>query len=267
MGKVHQMLLTQLELPVKLTIQKLQQIMSGIATTSIILVWASQCWAFIRYRRWYASLSKLISYSWVLNRDRLSKHPHELHGAFAQYHSEQISNGPLSHLQPFLAWLGFIGCFLTLFFSTASWWQWGKPSARDVLATWTVVSNSAVLLKHILRRTQPVLALLSWVIMKQFSTTQNGRWGMNNDLDWKALKFELCRLRDLINDEDAITDDEQGQSQPRYQVNGSEANERELMESPQDTESRPNILREPFLQRPLHNSQNTAREEEIGAEE
>jgi hypothetical protein len=208
------------------------------------------------------------SFSWVLNRDRLSKHPHELHGAFAQYHNEQISNGPLSHLQPFLAWLGFIGCFLIIFFSTASWWQWGKPSARDVLATWIVVSSLAVLLNHILRQTQPVLALLSWVIMKQFSTTRNGRWGMNNDLDWNALKIELCRLTDLINDEGAIADDEQGGlSQSRYQVDGSEVNGRELMDSPQDTESRPNVLREPSLQKPLQNLQNTAREEEIGTEE
>jgi hypothetical protein len=99
--------------------------------------------------------------------------------------------------------------------------------------------------------------------MKQLSTTRNGRSGVNNDLNWLNLKTELVRLKDLINDEASISDDEQGgPPQPRYQVNGSEVDGRELTESPQDTESRPSF-RGPILQKKL---QNTARSETTGGE-
>jgi hypothetical protein len=123
----------------KLTINKLQQIMSGIATNSIILVWASQCWAFINYRKWYDLVEKEYIFECLISGS-LDLHSEKLTAGFSHFENTQLNSGPLSHLQPSLAWAGLVGCLVTIFFSTAGWWQWAKPSASDILATWTVVS-------------------------------------------------------------------------------------------------------------------------------
>jgi len=68
-------------------------------------------------------------------------HKQNLHGIFENYSHENISRGPLSHYQPVLAWFGLFGCLATVGFSTASWWQFGEPSASNILATFTAVSE------------------------------------------------------------------------------------------------------------------------------
>jgi yeast amino acid transporter len=127
----------------KLTINKLQQIMSGIATNSIILVWASQCWAFINYRKGYDIAEKVYIFEYLIFCS-LDLHSEKLTAGFAYLENTQLNSGPLSHLQPSLAWAGLVGCLVTIFFGTAGWWQLAKPSASDILATWTVVSQHFV---------------------------------------------------------------------------------------------------------------------------
>jgi hypothetical protein len=81
----------------------------------------------------------------VFNFHRLSRHDTFLIREFKRYSVHELNRGQLSQFQPLLAWIGLIGCLATVFvFSTASWWRFGEPSASNVLATWTVVSNSGL---------------------------------------------------------------------------------------------------------------------------
>ncbi|CZR51483.1 uncharacterized protein PAC_01359 [Phialocephala subalpina] len=160
--------------------QSLQQTFSGIATVAIVLVWASQCLAFIRYRRWYEypslTILSLTLIRLYLNRDHLN-------GELANYSYEKISSGALSYFQPFLAYFGFFGCFTTVFvFSTANWWYSKKPTASNILVTFTA----------------PVLIIIFWLAKKRFSPSSSGHWGVKVDRSIKGLKDEIIRLESFI---------------------------------------------------------------------
>ncbi|KAL9038649.1 MAG: hypothetical protein Q9180_003006 [Flavoplaca navasiana] len=93
------------------------------------ILWASQCLAFIRYRKW------------------LDIHHQNLTGPHVGYNrrrrmerTDQFSS-LLSYFQPAVAWLGLVGCLsIVLVFNSASWWN-GDLTAKKVLVAYTAVSQ------------------------------------------------------------------------------------------------------------------------------
>ncbi len=126
--------------------------MSGLATVIIVLVWASQCLAFIRYYWWYVnSLSSLFrnrhkTETEKLTLHRLSIHKAKLRGETFKKFDRWSSDNPdapfsshSAYLQPIPAIFGLVGCLLTVFFfSSASWWD-REEKATAVVATWIAV--------------------------------------------------------------------------------------------------------------------------------
>lgn len=129
-----------------LTISEIQEIMSGIATVTTVLVWSCQCLAFLRYYRWSVDSGSLEADT--LTVARLSMHRTKLKGntwgcfdRFQNYNASAPFSSTLAYFQPLPAILGFIGCFLTVFiFSTASWWN-GLEGGANVAAAMVPVSR------------------------------------------------------------------------------------------------------------------------------
>ncbi|KAF4634110.1 hypothetical protein G7Y89_g4002 [Cudoniella acicularis] len=153
-----------------------QEIMSGLATVIVVLVWASQCLAFIRYYWW------------------LSIHRPKLRGeAFKKFDRWSHSNpsAPFSsrgaYIQPIPAIFGLVGCILTVFlFSTASWWNGGED-ATAVVAVWIA----------------PISLFILWLLLKAYNRRLH--WGtlyVHLSDNWTDLKDELLRLNGLIYDEE-----------------------------------------------------------------
>jgi amino acid transporter len=112
-----------------------------MATTGSVgglLVWASQCLAFIQYRKWSVQ-SKISLFLTVylyctllmyhLN-PRLHIHKDKLLGRYFKYNrwqshgNENRYTSVLSIFQPIVAWLGMTGCLLIVFvFNSANWWS------------------------------------------------------------------------------------------------------------------------------------------------
>ncbi|KAE8450328.1 hypothetical protein EG329_006756 [Mollisiaceae sp. DMI_Dod_QoI] len=118
--------------------QELQEIMSGIATVAVVIVWAALCLAFIRYRRW------------------LGRHKHELKGRYSEYDHWDPNNDTipfssvLGYFQPIPAYIGFVFCLLIiLVFATSSWWDHGEKSA----AIWSAMAG-------------PIILPIIWLILK-----------------------------------------------------------------------------------------------------
>ncbi|EPE32293.1 hypothetical protein GLAREA_07426 [Glarea lozoyensis ATCC 20868] len=147
--------------------QSFQEILSGIATVSVVLVWSAQCLAFIRYRKW------------------LSKHPNDLHTQFEKFSSKGLDTGYLSHFQPLPAYLGLIGCLVTVVgFSTASWWE-GGSNATSVLAAFLL----------------PALLVLFWTCLKIASpdpTFSSFGFGVNLSGDFSDLRDVITKLDGMI---------------------------------------------------------------------
>ena len=125
--------------------------MSQTGSVGCLLVWASQCLAFIRYRRWSVIKTLLPSafYSYLHKPDnyRLEIHQENLTGAFAKYDRGTTVNkhdqftSVLCYFQPAVAWLGLIGCLsVVLVFSSASWWN-GNVTAKKVAVAYAGVST------------------------------------------------------------------------------------------------------------------------------
>ena len=125
--------------------------MSQTGSVGCLVVWASQCLAFIRYRRWSvikASLASAIhSYLHQPDNCRLALHQENLTGAFAKYNRGNTVNkhdqftSVLSYFQPAVAWLGLIGCLsVVLVFNSASWWN-GNVTAKKVAVAYAGVST------------------------------------------------------------------------------------------------------------------------------
>ncbi|KAH7403387.1 amino acid permease-domain-containing protein [Cadophora sp. MPI-SDFR-AT-0126] len=145
----------------------LQEIMSGIATVSVVLVWAAQCLAFIRYRLW------------------LSRHSEMLHGEYEKYSTGNLGTDVLSHIQPLPAYIGLVGCLITVLgLSSASWWQWGKPTASNVLAAFLV----------------PILLAISWIVLKLIAPHGSLTFGVMLSGDFKDLKKAIIKLDGMLQD-------------------------------------------------------------------
>ena len=125
--------------------------MSQTGSVGCLLVWASQCLAFIRYRRWSVIKTSLACafrpYLHQPDYYRLETHQENLTGAFAKYNRgttvikhDQFTS-VLSYFQPAVAWLGLIGCLsVVLVFNSASWWN-GNVTAKKVAVAYAGVST------------------------------------------------------------------------------------------------------------------------------
>ena len=93
-----------------------------------MLVWASQCLAFIRYRAWFR-----------LFKDDL-KDVHPRYDIWAHNNKERYMS-ILSSLQPLPAYFGLTATFLIVFvFSTATWWP-HNPTLKKVATAYAGVSE------------------------------------------------------------------------------------------------------------------------------
>ena len=100
--------------------------MSTIGSVGCVIVWASQCLAYIRCWLWFRHHSKQGNLPRKYDRWR--------------NHWDPSYMSTFSYLQPFPAIVGLICCCLIIFvFSTATWWN-GNISFRKVATAYAGVS-------------------------------------------------------------------------------------------------------------------------------
>lgn len=111
---------------ISLTPEQVLEIMTVTGSVGGVMVWASQCLAFIGYYRWLRK--------WV------SQLP-EYYDRWATPRLEWQTKRPfLSSGQPVVAWVGLIGCLLIVFvLSTARWWN-GSYTVGKVATAFAGVS-------------------------------------------------------------------------------------------------------------------------------
>ncbi|KAF8848234.1 amino acid transporter [Acephala macrosclerotiorum] len=157
-----------LQLKAGYAIQDLIEIMAVSASVSCLVVWAALCLAFIRYERWLE-----------LCDDKLKLIPqHEHYRRASENYKAYAFIG--SWGQPYVAWLGLIGCFLVFGFTSATWW-----------------STKADLTKVAVAYAAHVIFFLLFVVFKLF----NQRWWVRLNPDVTVLVGELNRLTWLKQDQ------------------------------------------------------------------
>ena len=113
--------------------------MSTSASVSCLLVWASQCLAFIRYYAWLVLIYKNLDFSRLIVCDvRLRKHRDSIAESYPEHNrwrSTSQASTILGGLQPVIAWIGMIGCLVIVFvFTTATWWSGGVKFSKVAIA-------------------------------------------------------------------------------------------------------------------------------------
>src|ERR1700730_953650 len=107
--------------------------MSTTGSVGGVLVWASQCLAYVRYHHWFHDHKKR----------RILPPEYNRGDPRADLYPWHKSRSLLASLQPIPAWLGLIGCLLIVFvFSTADWWN-AVLSFKKVATTFAGVSLRA----------------------------------------------------------------------------------------------------------------------------
>ena len=113
--------------------QDLQEIMSGVATVAVVLLWGSQCLAFIRYRMWSVIHPPVLVGLPNTVRLRRSRKSRQLVDDYPEYNHWSAGNThvpfstTLGWLQPIPAYFGLVFCILTVFvFASAPWWNGGE---------------------------------------------------------------------------------------------------------------------------------------------
>lgn len=82
--------------------KRTQQVLMSIGSTSCVLVWAAQCLAYIRYRKWLAKHSRQIaSEEW------------SGYNEYYPFRSRKWTDFP-SHMQPVLAWISCAMCIIVV---------------------------------------------------------------------------------------------------------------------------------------------------------
>jgi amino acid transporter len=126
----------------------LQEILSGVATVAVVLVWGSQCLAFIRYRMWSVDIPPRPDLANETQRLRRFRKSRQLIDDYPEYNHWSANNThvpfstTLGWLQPIPAYFGLIFCILTVFvFATSSWWNGGE---RQIDIWSAVVGVSAI---------------------------------------------------------------------------------------------------------------------------
>ena len=132
--------------------------MSTSASVSCLLVWASQCLAFIRYHAWSVLIHESLDFSSAnVCNIRLSKHKDSIASVYPEHNrwreTSQASTF-LGGLQPVIAWFGLIGCLVIVFvFTTATWWSTPVNFSKVAVAYGAVsISSTAGLIRELLTR-------------------------------------------------------------------------------------------------------------------
>ena len=100
--------------------------MSVSSSVSCLLVWASVCFAYLRYWFWFRQ-----------HKDHISERYPEHDRLGLQSQARTL----LAPLQPLQAFVGVIGCLVIVFILTTAVW-WTKPAQfRDVASTFGAVSQ------------------------------------------------------------------------------------------------------------------------------
>jgi yeast amino acid transporter len=108
-------------------IRRLLAIMSTTSSITGVLVWASECVAYIRYHNWVHNHRKrrILYDRWNPQRD-----------TYAWHKSQTL----LASLQPVPAWIGLIACSLVVFSSAANWWKVSNRTFNKVATAYAGVS-------------------------------------------------------------------------------------------------------------------------------
>jgi amino acid permease len=123
--------LTGIHLQHTLMIKQLLAIMSTTSSITGVLVWASQCLAYIRYHHWFHDHKKRGILPAEYNRWNPQPDVYPWHK----------SRTLLASLQPVLAWIGLIACVLVVFvFSSANWWKASNRTFTKVATAYAGVS-------------------------------------------------------------------------------------------------------------------------------
>ncbi|KUJ15957.1 uncharacterized protein LY89DRAFT_697946 [Mollisia scopiformis] len=156
-----------LQLKAGYAIQDLIEIMSVSASVSCLVVWAALCLSFIRYDRWQS----------ICDAGLKAEPQYE---SWRRKSPDYKSYTFLAFAQPYIAWLGLIGCLLVFGFASATWWH-TSPDLTKVAVAYAA---------H-------VIFLLLFVVFK----IVNRRWWVKLDTDVTVLIAALDRLRWLKQDQ------------------------------------------------------------------
>jgi amino acid transporter len=113
------------------SIYEVEQILSAIGSVACLLVWASQCLAYIRYHRWLGQ-----------NIPHLQNGEENIRRLNRWGKNSAAQDSSLgAYFQPVWAWFGLISCLAIVFvFSTAIWWT-GTVSKIPVIAAFIGVGH------------------------------------------------------------------------------------------------------------------------------
>ncbi len=181
--------------------------MAQIGVEGCLLVWASQCLAFIRYRMWFASTrTTIIGSMSLLIADRTYIHEGNLTGDHAKYNPyRRMKDGNqfssfLTHFQPVVAWIGLLGCLsIVLLFSSAIMWN-GKVTVEKAAAAYIGVNEAFEGFSAPLADCyQPATLLLIWLALKVYSR----RSWVRLDDDWSNFSKAVGDLEYLIEERES----------------------------------------------------------------
>ena len=138
---------------------ELQQILISIGSTSCVLVWASQCLAFIRYHSWRK-----------MHKDYLRD------GQYRKYHPSlnEGFHSWFAYWQPLPAWIGLVGCILIVL----------------VFASVGMYNGQNLRLKALVIYLGPALLLVMFVLLKLINQR---KWVVLGD--WSALRDTLIGMQ------------------------------------------------------------------------
>ena len=156
---------------------ELQETLINIGSVSGVLVWSSQCLAYICFYHWRR------------------KHEHKLKGEqYAKFHRREHASH-FAFFQPAIAWFGLVSTLLIAFvFNSASMWN-GPHHNLGVKFASAYVS--------------PILFIALWLVLKVFKIRQapNSRWIGVDLSNLKDYKSRFQHLNDLIYpDDDSMGD-------------------------------------------------------------
>jgi hypothetical protein len=164
--------------------------MITIGSVGTVLVWASQCLAFIRYFNWMRR-----------HRTDLLALQQDDPDTYAHYNRESLNTKDrfyslLSPMQPVPAYLGLLMCCLTVFiFSSATWWQ-THPTGKKIAVAYAGVSILPSSFWDIADQSQPVVCAAAWLFLKAFRFYRERSW---SSVPWRAdLSHNRRRFQQII---------------------------------------------------------------------
>jgi yeast amino acid transporter len=150
---------------------EVQEILINIGSTCLVLVWASQCLAYLRYHQW-----------------RTYHHSRLTGPFFSKYRRFHDTAGRFATFQPVLAWFGLISTLsIAMVFNSAAMWNGKNLGAKF---------GSAYI--------GPILCLTQWLLLKllrYYRCRHSLSFGVNLRL-WEDFAKSVRRLSDLVYPQD-----------------------------------------------------------------